>query len=133
MARPFAVRDRQSDGVRQGVIMRQRVLRFCLAAFQSVALASCLGAAPLHNSAGVVQASTARSADDAFLDGLVGVWRVDGGLGGQPAHYRAVGRRILAGAWLEFSLIDTASPPGYQADVLISADNHAHDYVAHWL
>jgi hypothetical protein len=39
----------------------------------------------------------------------------------------------LNGGWLEFSMIDVATPPGYEARVFIGYDPKAGDYVAHWL
>lgn len=73
------------------------------------------------------------SADQAFLDQLLGVWVMDGDVRGHDVHYRAEGRRILNGAWIEFHMIDTASPTQYEASVFIAPDESKHDYVAHWL
>lgn len=75
----------------------------------------------------------ARNADDAFLDGLVGNWEMDGRVMGEPVRYHARGARTLAAAWLEFHMIDVNSPPQYEARVFIAADAGAADYVAHWL
>ena len=71
--------------------------------------------------------------DNAFLDGLQGSWVMSGTLGGKPVRYRADGQRVLQAGFIELHMIDTGSPPGYEADVFIGFDPKAHDYIAHWL
>lgn len=73
------------------------------------------------------------SADDAYLDGLLGRWIMTGTLGGKPVTYEAAGERVLDGAWLQLHLVDTGKPPQYRADVFISNDAKEHDFIAHWL
>ena len=68
-----------------------------------------------------------------LLATLAGDWDLAGTVLGKPAHYRAQGRWVLHGGWLEFSMVDLATPPGYEARVFIGYDAKAGDYVAHWL
>lgn len=68
-----------------------------------------------------------------LLATLAGDWDLAGTVLGKPAHYRARGRWVLHGRWLEFSMVDLATPPGYEARVFIGYDAKAGDYVAHWL
>ncbi len=68
-----------------------------------------------------------------LLATLAGDWDLAGTVLGKPAHYRAHGRWVLHGGWLEFSMVDLATPPGYEARVFIGYDAKAKDYVAHWL
>lgn len=74
-----------------------------------------------------------QSPDDFFLNGLVGDWTMTGAVMGEPVRYVAKGARTLAGAWIEFHMIDAAKPPQYEARVFIGADGKAGDFVAHWL
>jgi hypothetical protein len=79
-------------------------------------------------------ADSAKSSDDAYLDGLQGNWIMEGTLGGKPVRYEADGQRILHGGFLKLHMIDVAStPPPYEAEVFIGFDGKAHDYIAHWL
>ena len=84
----------------------------------------------LSGLAGLAAAAPAR---DAYLAQLAGEWDLTGTTRGEAVHYRVHGHWILAGAWLAWDLKDTRRPPGYQAQVLFSADPKAHDYVVHWL
>ena len=68
-----------------------------------------------------------------LLATLAGDWDLAGTVLGKPAHYRAQGRWVLHGGWLEFSMVDLATPPDYEARVFIGYDAKAGDYVAHWL
>lgn len=73
------------------------------------------------------------SADDAYLDGLLGRWIMTGTLGGRPVTYEARGERVLRGAWVKLHLVDAGKPPQYQADLFIGYDAKARDFIAHWL
>lgn len=75
----------------------------------------------------------APAADDTYLDGLHGRWIMTGTLGGKPVTYDAAGERVLDGAWMKLHLLDTGKPPRYQADLFISYDAKAGDFIAHWL
>ncbi|OFX00178.1 MAG: hypothetical protein A3E78_06235 [Alphaproteobacteria bacterium RIFCSPHIGHO2_12_FULL_63_12] len=92
--------------------------------------AACAHPAPAPAPAPIV---APRSANDIFLDGLIGDWEMTGAVMGDPVRYRADGARTLEGAWVEFHMIDAATPPQYEARVFIGADESAQDYVAHWL
>jgi hypothetical protein len=78
-------------------------------------------------------ASVAPSADEMFLSELVGDWVMTGSLGTQPLRYTASGRRVLDGAFIELHMVDTGTPPGYEAEVFLGFDRKANDYIAHWL
>jgi hypothetical protein len=84
--------------------------------------------------AAAAQAADSRpSADDAYLDALQGRWIMSGTLGGKPVRYVADGRRVLQGGFLKLHMVDTGTPPQYEADVFIGYDPKARDYIAHWL
>jgi Protein of unknown function (DUF1579) len=72
-------------------------------------------------------------ADTRFLGQLLGRWQMQGTVLGKPVHYRARGRWVLNGAWLEFSMVDVARPPRYEALLYLGYDGKAGDYVGHWL
>jgi hypothetical protein len=78
-------------------------------------------------------ADSAKSADEAYLDGLRGKWVMKGTLGGKPVQYAADGQRVLRGGFLKLHMIDMKSPAPYEADVFIGFDPKANDYIAHWL
>ncbi len=73
------------------------------------------------------------SPDEAYLDALRGPWIMTGTLGGKPIKYDAVGERVLSNAWLKLHMVDAAKPPQYQADVFLSYDRKAGDFIVHWL
>src|SRR5581483_3658698 len=58
---------------------------------------------------------------------------VRGKVGSQPVTYSGFGERVLKGGFLRLHLLDTASPPMYEADVYIGYDPKANDYIVHWL
>jgi hypothetical protein len=68
-----------------------------------------------------------------YLAQLSGGWDLTGTVRGKPAHYRAEGRWVLNGGWLRFSMTDVATPPQYEAQLVLGYDAKAGDYVAHWL
>ena len=78
-------------------------------------------------------ADSAKSPDEAYLDGLQGAWVMEGALGGKPVRYYADGQRVLQGGFLRLHMTDVASRPPYEAEVFIGFDPKAHDYIAHWL
>jgi hypothetical protein len=87
----------------------------------------------LSGTAAADVADSAKSADEAYLDGLQGAWVMAGTLGGKPVRYLADGRRVLQGAFLRLHMMDAESPPRYEAEVFIGFDPKAHDYIVHWL
>jgi hypothetical protein len=78
-------------------------------------------------------ADSAKSPDEAYLDGLQGAWVMEGTLGGKPVRYVADGQRVLLGGFLRLHMIDGVSRPPYEAEVFIGFDPKAHDFIAHWL
>ena len=89
-----------------------------------------LAAAAVAVFAGFVQGA---SAADLMLERLAGHWRVVGEVQGQAVVYRAEGRFVLRGGFLELSMVDTADPSTYEASVFISHSEKNNDYIAHWL
>jgi hypothetical protein len=80
-----------------------------------------------------VGAEGAKSADDAYLDGLQGEWGMAGTVLGKPVKYHARGERVLQGGFLRLHMIDTGAVPTYEAELFLGYDSHARDYVGHWL
>jgi hypothetical protein len=72
-------------------------------------------------------------ADTRFLAQLAGKWQMEGTVLGKAVRYAASGRWVLNGAWLELSMVDVAHPPQYEAQLYLSYDGKAHDYIGHWL
>lgn len=83
--------------------------------------------------AGCLAAHAADSPDDAFLNALQGKWSMVGMIGSKPVRYSADGQRVLQGGFVRLHMIDTGSPPQYEADVFIGFDPQAHEYIVHWL
>jgi hypothetical protein len=71
--------------------------------------------------------------DTRFLGHFAGHWDMQGAVLGKPVHYRASGRWVLNGAWLELSMLDVARPPQYEAQLYLGYDGKARDYIGHWL
>ena len=98
-----------------------------------LAIATPLLLAPLASVCFAGQAARQSSVDEAYLNALKGPWIMRGLLGGKPVTYRASGKPVLKGAWLQLHMVDASNPPQYQAEVFICYDSNAHDYVVHWL
>jgi len=81
----------------------------------------------------LARAENAPAADNAYLDALQGDWDMTGTLLGKPVKYHARGERILQGGFLRLHMIDAADAPTYEADLFLSYDAHADDYIGHWL
>jgi hypothetical protein len=77
--------------------------------------------------------SPARSADDVYLDRLLGRWDMLGAVLGKPVRYHARGERVLDGGFVRLHMIDAALDPQYVADVFIGYDAGRRDFIAHWL
>ena len=73
------------------------------------------------------------SADEQYLNALIGKWDMRGTLGGQPVQYHAAAKRVLMGGFVSLHMIDAAAAPQYEADLYLGFDAKAGDYVGHWL
>jgi hypothetical protein len=73
------------------------------------------------------------SVADAFLQRLVGEWRMVGIVRGRPAEYRLKAERTLAQRYVELHMLDVALPPQYEARVFIGADTVRAGVLGHWL
>jgi hypothetical protein len=71
--------------------------------------------------------------DNSLLDAMSGDWLVSGTTQGKPTTYALHGQRMLKGGFVRLDMIDTKTPPQYQATVYIGYDANKHDYIAHWL
>ncbi|MCU0452809.1 MAG: hypothetical protein MUE68_04060 [Bacteroidetes bacterium] len=52
---------------------------------------------------------------------------------GEAAAYRTTGSFVLGGQFFVLHMIDTASPPAYEASVYFGVDSSMNEVVAHWL
>lgn len=69
---------------------------------------------------------------DELLDRLVGTWHIDRAIRGTHVENRMTAAWRLGHQFIEMHMIDTASPPAYEAIVLIGRDDEKRRYVAHW-
>jgi hypothetical protein len=74
----------------------------------------------------------ARDPGEELLDRLVGTWRMEGHVRGEPVTYRLVARRVLQGRFVELHMEDAARPPQYEALVFVGRDSTGR-VVAHWM
>jgi len=74
-----------------------------------------------------------RSAADSLLDHLTGLWQMDGNVRGKPVKYSLVVQRILRDRYVELHMIDLATPPTYEARLIVGVDTSGNGYVAHWI
>ena len=90
---------------------------------------------PLLGMAGsqFARAQNASSPDISYLDGLQGKWIMTGAVLGKPVRYHARGDRVLQGGFLRLHMLDSETPPEYEADVFLGYDPKGGDYVVHWL
>jgi hypothetical protein len=82
---------------------------------------------------GASRAGDAVSADEAYLDSLMGAWVMVGNVGDKAVRYEAEGERVLRGGFLKLHMKDASQPSTYEAAVFIGYDARARDYVVHWL
>src|SRR5215469_16426932 len=80
-----------------------------------------------------VHAAPAADPDNAFLDAMTGDWMMVGPTLGKPTKYTLHGGRVLSGGFVRLDMIDTKSPPQYQASFFVGYDAKKHDYIGHWL
>ncbi len=106
----------------------------CAAAARATLMAALLLLAlPVAGATGAPSPAAAPSADEAYLDGLLGRWDMAGTVHAKPVRYRARGERVLDGGFLRLHIVDAARKPAYVADVYVGYDAKQHDYIAHWL
>src|ERR1700716_1549595 len=70
---------------------------------------------------------------DAFLERLVGRWRMSGEVRGRSAVYDVTVERLLNRRYVELHMLDTARPPQYETRLFIGADTAQDKVLAHWL
>ena len=68
-----------------------------------------------------------------LLNHLVGSWIMTGTVLKKPVQYRAEAAWVLQRQFLRLHMVDTSSPPTYEADLFIGLDTSKNQYVAHWL
>jgi hypothetical protein len=69
---------------------------------------------------------------DPFLDKLAGDWRITRSIRGTVVHNTMHAEWVLEHQFLQVHMRDVASPPAYEAIVLIGFDASQDRYVAHW-
>jgi len=110
--------------------MRSHVIQ---GAVRRMILATALGAGLVTPPLPIRAGELPRAARDPFLAQLAGRWDLHGTVLGKPVRYRGSAVWVLHDGWLRLTLVDRATPPGYQADVYLGTDAKAGDYIAHWL
>jgi Protein of unknown function (DUF1579) len=73
------------------------------------------------------------AAADPFLARLEGDWDMVGTVQGKPVRHHGTARWVLKKGWLCLSIVDSGSPPAYEASVYLGFDQRTRDYIAHWL
>ena len=68
-----------------------------------------------------------------LLGHLTGSWTMTGHVMNEPVQYHAKAEWVLQGQFISLHMIDTTSPPGYEAEVFIGLDSAKSEFVAHWL
>lgn len=89
-------------------------------------LVACCAAQPARSSDAQAPAS------DPFLDNLRGSWLIERHAHDKLIHNTLDCRWILQHQFIEMHMLDTASPPQYEATVLVGYDPDHDRYVAHW-
>jgi hypothetical protein len=70
---------------------------------------------------------------DELLDKLQGPWKLTGTIRGQSVEHKVEAQWVLNHQFLQVHEKDAATPPAYEANVMIGYDNSSERYVAHWL
>jgi hypothetical protein len=70
---------------------------------------------------------------DELLDKLAGRWKLTGTLTHQNIEHSIDAQWVLNHQFLEILEKDLATPPAYEAIVMIGYDNTSERYVAHWI
>ena len=69
----------------------------------------------------------------ALLQALDGWWRMEGDVLGEAVAYDAWAGPTLRGAFTEIHMLDSATPPAYEARIFLAADPESGEVIAHWL
>ena len=70
---------------------------------------------------------------DELLDKLTGPWKLTGTIRGQTVEHKVDAQWTLNHQFVQVHEKDAATPPAYEANVMIGYDNTSERYVAHWL
>jgi len=70
---------------------------------------------------------------DELLGKMTGRWKLTGTIRGQSVEHAVEAQWTLSHQFLQVHEKDVATPPGYEANVMIGYDNTSERYVAHWL
>ena len=70
--------------------------------------------------------------DDPFIENLVGNWDLTRSVRGETAKNRVEVAWMLNHQFLQIHMVDTATPPKYEALVLIGYSHADSEYVIHW-
>src|SRR5271169_2883597 len=76
--------------------------------------------------------ATHHTFQDDLLDKMTGRWKLTGTIRGQTAEHAVEAQWVLNHQWLQVHEKDVATPPAYEANVMIGYDNTSERYVAHW-
>jgi uncharacterized protein DUF1579 len=71
--------------------------------------------------------------EDPFLDNLVGKWKIERKIRGALVANTMEAKWVLQHHFLQLRMKDVATPPKYEALVLIGYDGSKEMYVAHWM
>jgi hypothetical protein len=92
-------------------------------------LLSVAAVAPMHGQ----ESPASKGLQDNLLDRLIGDWNVDRKMGnGRTARNLVHGEWVLQHQFVELHYRDAASPPRYEAVVLITYDSIGNRYLCHW-
>ena len=79
------------------------------------------------------EATRSKALNDPLLDKLIGDWKVERKFGnGRAAKNLVHGEWVLKHQFVELHYHDTATPPAYEAIVLIGYDDVGKRYICHW-
>jgi len=70
---------------------------------------------------------------DALLDQITGRWKLFGTISGKNVEHSVEAQWVLNHRFLQVHEKDVATPPAYEANIMIGYDNLSERYVAHWL
>jgi len=70
---------------------------------------------------------------DALLDQITGHWKLSGTIRGKNVEHSVEAQWVLNHQFLQVHEKDMATPPAYEANIMIGYDNLSERYVAHWL